>query len=76
MSHIGQLHSSAETCDFAVSSNSCCCEFCNKINDGGLFKNCTFSGKWVLQWTMPKIKILNGVNDAPFFLDLIPLFFP
>jgi len=25
------LHSSAETCDFAVSSNSCCCESHNKI---------------------------------------------
>ncbi len=31
MSHIRHLHSSAETCDFAVSSNSCCCESHNKI---------------------------------------------
>jgi hypothetical protein len=55
MSHIRHLHSSAETCDFAVSSNLCCCGSHNKINDGRLFENCTFSGKWVLQWTMPKI---------------------
>ncbi len=38
-----------------------------KSNSEVQFENCTFSGKWVLQWTMPKIKNINGVNDAPFF---------
>jgi hypothetical protein len=69
MSHIRHLHSSAETCDFAVSSNSCCCESHNKIKWWRALPKLHLQWKMgvAMQWTMPKVIFLNGVNDAPFF---------
>lgn len=68
------LHSSAETCDFAVSSNSCCCESHNKIKWWRALPKLHLQWKMgvAMQWTMPKI--LNGVNDAPFFFLVLSFF--